>query len=373
MVVIQATVLLIASLLPPFVVSASSTPPLPEDINIESPLPDLPDEIKRLSGYWEGTWRRRVSTSLTDPTATLEAILVVEKVDTHSASIIYAVSDCPGWLIEKGWGRYRATFTSEGGKLGFAFEFIIRRGKRGPRGTLTFVLNDKGNLEGQSSNDFSAEVKMARKETAFAKQVPAIKGRTPEVLTRSPAPSDLRHKEQALVYAKMGQYDQALGEFGQALKIDPQDAEIYNNRGSIYTLKGQYDSSIADFNKALELNPRYAKAYYNRALAYYYQGGYDQAISDLNKTIEFHPNDVEAYHNRGLAHDQKKDYDKAISDFNMAIALKRDLADAYFNKAVTCEKAGRREEAREAYTTFLEYAPPEAKAQIEQARRRVQD
>jgi len=57
----------------------------------------------------------------------------------------------------------------------------------------------------------------------------------------------------------------------------------------------------------------------------------------------------------------------------MAIALNPKLADAYFNKAAACERAGRREEAQEAYAAYLKVAPPEAKAQIEQARARVRE
>jgi tetratricopeptide (TPR) repeat protein len=55
----------------------------------------------------------------------------------------------------------------------------------------------------------------------------------------------------------------------------------------------------------------------------------------------------------------------------MALRLNPKLADAYFNKAVSCERSGRPEDAREAYAAFLRYAPPEAKDQIEQARSKV--
>ncbi len=182
---------------------------------------------------------------------------------------------------------------------------------------------------------------------------------------------DVIHKKQALALARKGQYDEAITEFAKALEANPRDAEAYNSQGSTYTLKGQYDQALADFNKALELNPKYAKAYYNRALAYYYKGRYDEAIADLTKATELQPKDAEAYHNRGLAYDQKRSYDKAISDFNKAIALKPKLADAYFNKAVTCERAGREDEAREAYAAFVKLAPPEAAAQVEQAKKRL--
>ena len=120
-------------------------------------------------------------------------------------------------------------------------------------------------------------------------------------------------------------------------QADPKDPELYNNRGGIYTFKGRYDLALADFNKALQFKPRYANAYYNRGVAYYNQKLYDKAIADFNKCLELDPK----------------------------------LADAYFNKALALEAAGRKDEAREAYTAFLKHAPPEAKEQIEQARSKI--
>jgi tetratricopeptide (TPR) repeat protein len=184
---------------------------------------------------------------------------------------------------------------------------------------------------------------------------------------------DKEHRKKGKTLAQQGEYVEALSEMDQALALNPKDAETYTRRGGIYTLQKQYDKAIEDFNRAIELNPRYAKAYYNRSLVYYYQGKYDQALVDLQKTLELKPKDAEAYHNRGLVYIQKHDYARAIDDFNMAIILNPKLADAYFNKAATCERAGRQEEAKEAYAAYLKVAPPEAKAQINQAQSRLRE
>ena len=74
----------------------------------------------------------------------------------------------------------------------------------------------------------------------------------------------------------------------------------------------------------------------------------------------------------GLAYFYKSLYDKVIGDFKKCLELDLKLADAYFSKALALEAVGRPAEAREAYGAFLRYAPPEAKEQIEQARRWLQ-
>jgi tetratricopeptide (TPR) repeat protein len=88
--------------------------------------------------------------------------------------------------------------------------------------------------------------------------------------------------------------------------------------------------------------------------------------------LEINAANDNAHYFRGLAYFYQSLYDKAIGDFNKCLELDPKLADAYFNKALALEAAGRQAEAREAYAAFLRFAPPEAKDQIEQARRWLQ-
>jgi tetratricopeptide (TPR) repeat protein len=50
-------------------------------------------------------------------------------------------------------------------------------------------------------------------------------------------------------------YKRAIQEFGEAVKLDPDDAKIYNFRGLAYFQDGQDSPAIADYKKALELDP----------------------------------------------------------------------------------------------------------------------
>ena len=44
-------------------------------------------------------------------------------------------------------------------------------------------------------------------------------------------------------------------------------ALIFSNRGAAYKTKGQYDRAIQDYDQAIKLNPNYARAFSNRSLA----------------------------------------------------------------------------------------------------------
>ncbi|MDR0878460.1 MAG: tetratricopeptide repeat protein, partial [Treponema sp.] len=58
------------------------------------------------------------------------------------------------------------------------------------------------------------------------------------------------------------------------------NAARFLDRGISFANKGDYDTAIADFNDAIRLNPNLASAYYQRAYAYHFKEEYDQAIAD---------------------------------------------------------------------------------------------
>jgi hypothetical protein len=114
----------------------------------------------------------------------------------------------------------------------------------------------------------------------------------------------------------------------------PTTAEQFYNRGIIYAFKEDYDKAIADFTQALKMDPNYEKglAYYWRADSYVLNKDYDLALADVNQAIRLNPNDVNYYYLRGVAYSWKDDYDRAIADFNQALKIdpnnvnaKRDL------------------------------------------------
>ena len=75
----------------------------------------------------------------------------------------------------------------------------------------------------------------------------------------------------------------ALADFSKAIKLNPNNAKAYNNRGNVYSNNKKYDLAIADFSKAIELNPNNPQAYYNRGVVEFYSGKKDAACKDMKK------------------------------------------------------------------------------------------
>ena len=143
------------------------------------------------------------------------------------------------------------------------------------------------------------------------------------------------HNAVGLSYFNGKQYDKALSEYEQAIKLNPKLAEAYNNRGDVYYGQGKYDNALSDYTEAIKLNHKYTEAYYNRGLAYYEKKEYDKALEDFDQAIKLNPDYAMAYYKRGNIFFYNKDEtDKGITDFDRVIELNPDYYQAYYDRGV---------------------------------------
>ena len=126
-------------------------------------------------------------------------------------------------------------------------------------------------------------------------------------------------------------YGNAVRHYTEALKLKPNFANVYYNRGTAYSDKGEFDNAIQDYSKAIELNPHDANAYNNRGIAYTKKGEFDNAIQDYNKVIALNPQLAEAYTNRGEAWLHLSEWEKAKADLNTAKDMGIDLVASFHN------------------------------------------
>ena len=61
-------------------------------------------------------------------------------------------------------------------------------------------------------------------------------------------------------YMGKGDYDRALADINQAIKLEPNDANWYDSRGEVYLNKGDYDRAIAEYERALQIRPNFTNA-----------------------------------------------------------------------------------------------------------------
>jgi tetratricopeptide (TPR) repeat protein len=121
-------------------------------------------------------------------------------------------------------------------------------------------------------------------------------------------------------FAFKGNYDRAIADHTEAIRLDPKMAIAYFNRGSELGSKGDLNRAIADLNQAISLDPKNAGAWdlrcYDRAKA---NRDLSQALADCNESLRLEPNDTGTRGSRGFVYLRLNRLDEAIADFDAAL------------------------------------------------------
>jgi tetratricopeptide (TPR) repeat protein len=120
--------------------------------------------------------------------------------------------------------------------------------------------------------------------------------------------------------------DQALAE--QALSVRDR-AATYVNRGILGMRQKKHAAAIADYEQAIRLKPDLAEAYVNKGIALVHVGGRDgEAVNFLSRGIDLNPVRPEvAYYTRAVANEALGRTRAAYEDYRQAAALKPDWAE----------------------------------------------
>jgi tetratricopeptide (TPR) repeat protein len=140
------------------------------------------------------------------------------------------------------------------------------------------------------------------------------------------------YNNRGTAYDDKGDYDRAIQDYTEAIRLNPNAASAYYGRGYAYKKKGDYDRAIQDFNEAIRLSPNFERAYYDRGNAYIDKEEYDRAIQEFDEAIRLNPNNANSYNNRGVAYKRKGDYGRAIQDYNQTIHLNSNDTIAHLNR-----------------------------------------
>ena len=85
-------------------------------------------------------------------------------------------------------------------------------------------------------------------------------------------------------------YSIALHFYEQAIKIDPNNADTWNNKGlALYNLK-KYNEAIESCDRAVKIDPNNAHAWYNKGNALYALRKYNEAMGSYERAIKIDPN-----------------------------------------------------------------------------------
>ena len=178
---------------------------------------------------------------------------------------------------------------------------------------------------------------------------------------------------QARVHNLLGQAQDRLGEpleaikqFDEAVRLDPNFAEAHGNRAGIMASAGFPEEALKSFDRALALTPN-PTDWANRGTVLLDLGRTDEAIESYDKAIAIDAKSPTPHFIRANALRDAKRFDEALAGYDRAIKEAQDFVPAHRARASLLETMGRTDEARVSNERAAAF---EALAEQQEARRR---
>lgn len=176
------------------------------------------------------------------------------------------------------------------------------------------------NTQTPTLDDIIAADDWARKEVLSASKLLGKEKNLVAVKPTAEPKKDERYS-QGLDKAQKGDYQGAIKDFNEVLRLNPEAGDTYVSRGIVRAILGDHSGAISDYTQAIRLDLNNAKAFYNRGNARRKSGDNRGAIADYNQAIQLDASYAVAYHNRGRAYTSLRERKKAIADLNIAVDL----------------------------------------------------
>lgn len=169
------------------------------------------------------------------------------------------------------------------------------------------------------------------------------------------APNPTAHK-QALEAVRDGRNEKAIELLTQAIRRNPQDHRLYNDRGVAYKRSGDLERALADYTKSLEIKPDFTNALNNRGVVYLLKGAPDKAVDDLSRALQCGGLEAKVHTNLGLALAEKGEHEAAIQSFKKALSFAPSDHRVFLFLARSMEKTGAIEKAIQTCRLALGFA-----------------
>ncbi len=200
-------------------------------------------------------------------------------------------------------------------------------------------------------------------------------------------------KYRSIILRGLGDNKGALAAISEAIRLEPEDVIILNekaglllqlgdkkgaiaiydiilakgkkywaylNRGNVKSELGDNKGGIADYDIAIRINPQLADAYTNRGNAKSRLGDKKGAIADYDIAIRINPQYALAYNNRGFTKSELGDKEGAIADYDTAIRINPQSDVAYGNRGFIKSELGDKKGAIADFDTAIRINPQSA-------------
>ena len=148
----------------------------------------------------------------------------------------------------------------------------------------------------------------------------------------------LAHNERGLEQFAKGKLDQAVREYGEAIRAYPSLAAAHNNLGSAHFAAARFEEAATSFRRAAELDPNYGQAHFNLALTHLKLGREREADAALQAALR-------AYYTAGDEHFKAGRPGEAEESYRGMLQIDPEYVPALLRLGLVCNDARRFEEA----------------------------
>ena len=159
------------------------------------------------------------------------------------------------------------------------------------------------------------------------------------------------------VMQETGRYEDAIPPFERALKLAPDDPQVWNNFGYTCFCAGKIDRALAAFDRSIEIDPSYKHAWYNKGYALHGVDRLEEAVDCYREALKIDEKDRVLLNNHGNALYNLGRYAESIPSFVAAITVDPDYEIAWNNIGNALEKMGIYADAIPFHDRALEIRP----------------
>jgi len=120
---------------------------------------------------------------------------------------------------------------------------------------------------------------------------------------------------------RSGQYEQAISEYTEAIRVLPNEYILYHSRGICYLQINNDEAALQDFHHATEKKHDDIDAYIKITTIYANRGMYDDALSSITTAISLKPDNAEAIYYRAKVYEKKGMNVEAVQDAKQACEM----------------------------------------------------
>lgn len=178
-----------------------------------------------------------------------------------------------------------------------------------------------------------------------------------DIYRRAQTGEAVEHLKRGVAHFNGKEYDAAIAEYREAIRLDPKLSMAYNNLGSALDREQRNSEALAEYREALRLDPKNFFALINLGDDLQLTRDLDGALDQYKEAAGLKPDSALAHFGVGSILLKKRDFGEALEQFKTAVQLDPKLVYAHNNLAWALRRTGDSQAALAECQKALELAP----------------